>query len=26
MNDAFLLKGQNLGKRVATAVLRWREK
>jgi NAD(P)H dehydrogenase (quinone) len=26
MNDAFLLKGQNLGKRVATVVLRWREK
>jgi NAD(P)H dehydrogenase (quinone) len=26
LNDAFLLKGQNLGKRVATAVLRWREK
>jgi len=26
MNDAFLLKAQNLGKRVATAVLRWHKK
>ena len=26
MNDAFLLKGQNLGKRVANTVLRWQKK
>ena len=26
MNDAFLLKGQNLGKRVAESVLRWHKK
>jgi hypothetical protein len=26
MNDAFLLKGQNLGKRVATSLLRWHKK